>query len=157
MGLPEVSTILWRERRLLELLVFKLDAQQLLLGSGRERWLTHASDELEDVLEELRHVELVRAMEVDGVANSLGLGPGPSLAELAAAAPPPFDELFSQHRVALVELAAEVRDRSRGNCEALVRGQAAVRDLLVTATAGGGGAARHDDDLNSGLLVDRVI
>ena len=30
MGLPEVSTILWRERHLLELLVFKLDAQQLL-------------------------------------------------------------------------------------------------------------------------------
>ena len=154
MGLPEVSTILWRERRLLELLVFKLDAQQLLLGSGRERWLTHASDELESVLEELRHVEVLRAMEVDAVANVLGLPPGPSLSELAAAAPPPFDDLLGQHRAALLELAAEVRDRSRLNSEALVRGQAAVRELIVTASAG---PARRDDDVSSGILVDRTF
>lgn len=155
MGLPEVSTILWRERQLLELLVFKLDVQQLLLGGGKDRWLVHAADEVEAVLEELRHVEVLRAMEVDLIAGELGLGPGPSLAELAAAAPVPFDELFAQHRSALVELAAEVRERSRGNCDALARGHSAVRELLATANASAG--ASRADDPTSGILVDRVM
>jgi hypothetical protein len=158
MGLPEVSTILWRERHLLELLVFKLDAQQLLIGSGRDRWLNHASDELDAVLEELRHVELLRAVEVDAVAPSLGLAAGASLAELADAAPTPFGDLLSQHRDALLELAAEVKDRSRANRDALARGQAAVRDL-ITAAAGAtpSGAPRGDDEPMHGILLDRAL
>lgn len=157
MGLAEVSTILWRERHLLELLVFKLDAQQLLLGSGRDRWLIHASDELEHVLDELRHTELLRAVEVDGVAASLGLSPGASLAELADAAPVPFDSLLRQHREALLELAAEVRDRSRHNCEALARGQQAVRQLIATATASTSAGSALPDVAASGILVDEVF
>jgi hypothetical protein len=159
MGLPEVSTILWRERHLLELLVFKLDAQQLLIGSGRERWLAHATDEVEAVLEELRHTELLRAVEVDAVATSLGLGPNPSLAELAEAAPAPFDGLLAQHRDALLELAAEVRERSRTNRDVLARGQAALRTVLASASAAAQppGASPAGDDVTSGVLVDRVI
>lgn len=161
MGLPEVSTILWRERHLLELLVFKLDAQQLLIGSGRDRWLNHASDELESVLEELRHTELLRAVEVDDVAPTLGLGAGASLAELAMAAPAPFDDLLRQHREALVELAAEVRDRSRQNCDALARGQQAVRELISAASAATAGvpvgAGANDAGAASGILVDRAL
>lgn len=158
MGLSDVSTILWRERHLLELLAFKLDQQRLLIGSGRDRWLSHAADELEAVLDELRHTELVRAMEVDALAAELGLEPGPTLAQLADASPPPWDELFRQHRDALVELAAEVRDRSRHNCDALARGEAAVRELIATATGVPAGAgARGADEPTSGILVDRVM
>lgn len=73
MGLAELSSILWAERRLLELLVFKLESQQLLLGSGRDRWLPRSSDELEAVLEDLRHTEVLRAMEARAVATELGL------------------------------------------------------------------------------------
>jgi hypothetical protein len=156
MGLPEVSTILWRERHLLELLAFKLDAQQLLIGSGRDRWLHHVSDELESVLDELRHTELLRAVEVDAVAGALGLGAGASLAELAAAAPAPFDDLLRQHREALVELAAEVRDRSRQNCDALARGQQAVRELIAAASAATAGVPAHDAAA-SGILVDQAL
>ena len=39
MSLSEVSNILWRERQLLELLVFKLEEEQFVLASGRTRWL----------------------------------------------------------------------------------------------------------------------
>ncbi len=157
MGLPEVSTILWRERQLLELLVFKLDAQQLLIGSGRDRWLTHASDELQLVMEELQHVELLRAMEVDSVASSLGLPPGVSLAELADAAPAPFDDLFRQHRICLLELSSEVKDRSRQNCEALARGQSALRELIAVAGSTSHAGAVLPDEPASGILVDRVF
>ena len=43
MSLSEISNILWRERRLLELLAFKLEEEHLVLASGRTRWLSHAT------------------------------------------------------------------------------------------------------------------
>src|SRR5438067_13785285 len=89
MGLREVSAILWRERHLLELLLFKLDEEQLLLAAGRTRWLPRATREVEMVLEEIRQTELERAVEVSRVAADLALPAGSSLRQLAAAAPPP--------------------------------------------------------------------
>jgi len=53
MGLSEVSSILWRERQLLELLLFKLEEEQLLLAAGRTRWLPHATREVDRVLAQL--------------------------------------------------------------------------------------------------------
>ena len=43
----DVSNILWRERNLLELLAFKLDAERLLARAGRTRWLARADHEVE--------------------------------------------------------------------------------------------------------------
>ena len=88
MSLTEVSSILWRERELLELLLFKLEEEQLLLAAGRSRWLGHATREVEMVLEEIRRAELGRAVEVEAVAAQLGLPAGISLRELAEQAPP---------------------------------------------------------------------
>ena len=76
MGLAEVSSTLWRQRELLELLLFKLEEEQVLLTSGRTRWLARATREVEVVLEEIRRAELLRAVQVDEVAVELGLEPG---------------------------------------------------------------------------------
>jgi hypothetical protein len=151
MGLSEVSTLLWQERQLLELLVFKLEEQQLLLAAGRTRWLALAADELDAVMEDLRHVELLRAIEVDATAAALGIEAGPSLAALAAAAPEPWDDLLTQHRVALVLLSDEVRDRSAHNCDLLGRGEAAVRELLLVS------GSRDDTEPVAGLLLDQAF
>ena len=86
MGLREVSAILWRERHLLELLLFKLDEEQLVLAAGRTRWLPRATREVEMVLEEIRQTELERAVEVSRVALELGLPAGAGLRQLADAA-----------------------------------------------------------------------
>src|SRR5438270_5256883 len=64
MGLAEVSNILWQERQLMELLLFKLEEEQLVLASGRSRWLNHATREVEMVLEEIKRAEVARAVEV---------------------------------------------------------------------------------------------
>ncbi|MBV9665058.1 MAG: flagellar protein FlgN, partial [Actinobacteria bacterium] len=45
---------------------------------------------------------------VDELAIDLGLGPNPSLAELAAAAPDPWNGVFERHRHALDVAVAEV-------------------------------------------------
>ena len=76
MGLNELSGVLWRERQLLELLLFKLEEEQLILTSGRTQWLGHATREVESVLDQIRTAELGRAMEAEEAARQLGLEPG---------------------------------------------------------------------------------
>src|SRR5205807_7691582 len=94
----EVSNILWRERQLLELLLFKLEEEQLVLAAGRTRWLAHATREVEVVLEQIRLTEVLRAVEVAAVGPALGLGTEPSLGQIADAADEPWSDLFHQHR-----------------------------------------------------------
>src|SRR5438094_9023277 len=88
MALSEVSNILWRERQLLELLVFKLEEEQLVLAAGRARWLGHATREVESVLEEIKRIELERAMLVADAGRELGLSGMPTVKGLAALSAP---------------------------------------------------------------------
>ena len=113
MSLTEVSSILWRERELLELLVFKLEEEQLLLAAGRARWLTFATREVEMVLAEIKRSELGRAVEVDAVASALGLPAGISLRELAERVPAPWDNILREHRKAFLALSDEISDLAK--------------------------------------------
>jgi len=132
MGLREVSAILWRERHLLELLLFKLDEEQLLLAAGRTRWLPRATREVEMVLEEIRQTELERAVEVSRVAADLALPAGTSLRQLAEATPPPWQGMLIEHRQAFLTLTDEITGLVQTNRELLVRGQKAVREVLAS-------------------------
>jgi hypothetical protein len=67
-GANELSALLWRERELLELLIFKLEEEQLLLMSGKSRWLQHATREVEQVLNLVREAGLGRSVEVAALA-----------------------------------------------------------------------------------------
>src|SRR5580765_4260303 len=94
MALSDVSNILWRERQLLELLQFKLEEEQLVLLNGKNRWVAHATREVEMIIEQLREVELQRAMAVNSASRELGLDGEPTLRELAAVAPAPWNNLL---------------------------------------------------------------
>jgi hypothetical protein len=131
MGLADLASILWREREMLELLLFKLESEQLVLTGGRTRWLAHATREVEIVLEEIRRTEVIRAIEVDEVAASLGIGPNPSLSALAEAAPVPWSELLDQHRKAFLTLTAEVSALAEANREMLTIGARAARETML--------------------------
>jgi hypothetical protein len=130
--LRDVSNILWRERHLLDLLLFKLEEEQLLLAAGRTRWIAQATREVEMVLEEIKQTELSRAMVVDQVAPGLGLEPGPSLRALAEAAPDPWSTLLSEHRAAFLTATEEIVALAQTNRELLTQGQQAARDVLAT-------------------------
>ncbi|HEX9968583.1 MAG TPA: hypothetical protein VGB03_00465, partial [Acidimicrobiales bacterium] len=65
--MSELSNLLWRERRLLDLLQFKLEEECLLLETGRSRWLAHAARETELVVDEIGRAELARALELASV------------------------------------------------------------------------------------------
>ncbi len=130
MGLSEVSNVLWRERQLLELLLFKLEEEQLVLAAGRTRWLNHASCEVEIVLDEIKVAEMGRAIEVEALAAELGLASGPSLRQLADAAPDPWSGIFDAHRQAFLTSAHEILALAQVNREILVRGQKTASDTL---------------------------
>src|SRR5689334_18995336 len=131
MGLSDVSNILWRERQLLELLLFKLEEEQLVLASGRTRWLNQATREVEMVLDEIKRTELERSVMVDAVAGDLGLAPGASLRKLAEAAPAPWNDLLDQHRRAFLTATQEITALAQLNRELLTRGQRATREALT--------------------------
>src|SRR5690606_32501974 len=103
MGANEVCATLWRERELLELLLFKLEEEQLLLTTGKTRWLQHATREVEQVLERLRGLGLTRTVEVSDLGEEWGAGPDASLRELVAHAPVtgPWGEIFANHLTAM--------------------------------------------------------
>ncbi len=130
-ALGEVSNILWRERQLLELLVFKLEEEQLVLAAGRSRWLPHATREVETVLAQLKKLELERAIHVEALARALGHVGSPSLRELATLAPAPWDNIFGEHRRALMELASEIDGVAKANRDLLSRGHQATREALA--------------------------
>lgn len=132
MSLTEVSNILWRERQLLELLLFKLEEEQLLLAAGRSRWLAHATREVETVLAEIKRVETTRAAEVEALALSMGLTADASLRELAETAPAPWDSVFADHREAFLTATQEISSLAQDNRELLTRGYHAARSVLTS-------------------------
>lgn len=160
-ALEQLSEVLWRERHLLELLLFKLEEEQLVLSSGRTRWLGHATREVETVLDEIRAAELGRAVEADQAATLLGLDPGVSLAELAAHAPSPWDELLRAHRDAFATLTAEISSLADGNRELLAVSHRAAQETLMslqdTVQTYDGLGQRAHVAVTDARLVDRSI
>ena len=152
MALSDVSNILWRERQLLELLVFKLEEEQLVLAAGRTRWLTHATREVESVIGEIKRIELERAMQVADAGRELGLSGSPTLRELSGLTPAPWDGIFAEHRRALLTLAQEIDSITKSNRELLQRGHQAAREAI---------AAMGEIDIDAydahGTLPDRSL
>ena len=109
MDLSGLSSILWRERDVLEQMLFKLDVQQLLLMSGRVAWLVRASAEIEAALEQVRVVELERAVRFERAAGELGLGSSPSLMQIAEVAEEPWKSLLTEHYEAFLDLASRIQ------------------------------------------------
>ncbi|MBT8228032.1 MAG: flagellar protein FlgN [Dactylosporangium sp.] len=160
MGLADLSSILWREREMLELLLFKLEEEQLVLAANRTRWLAHATREVEVVLDQIRRTEVVRAAEAEAVGAELGLDANPSLAHLAEAVPAPWNTLLRQHRTAFMALTAEIQALASANRDLLTAGQRAVRDSVLAMAGSVETYGRRGQHVASGArtrLVDEAI
>jgi hypothetical protein len=139
MAASELSAQLWRERELLELLLFKLEEEQLLLTAGKSRWISHATREVEQVMERMRAVGLARTVEVASLAEEWGISPDSSLRELAASAPDGiWSDIFGSHLVAMTELTAQIAD-VRDTNERLLRDAARSTQETLSGLAGGAG------------------
>lgn len=145
----KLSLILWRERELLELLAFKLELEQLVLASGRTRWLSATTREVEEVLATLRETEVLRAVAADEAAAELGLAPNPSLSELAQAASEPWTSILTDHREAFLTATREIRELSETNRDLVTAGYRSARETLLAI----GGAASSEGYAPDGTAV----
>jgi flagellar biosynthesis/type III secretory pathway chaperone len=133
MGANELSALLWHERELLDLLIFKIEEEQLLLTAGKSRWLRHATSEVEQVVSRLRASGLSRALGVSALAEEWGVdGNEPSLTELANAAPKdgPWGDILRAHLEAMTAQTAQIKELRDANASFL---RAASRSTQETA------------------------
>ncbi|MFN0285055.1 MAG: flagellar export chaperone FlgN [Kineosporiaceae bacterium] len=131
MSMPDLAAILWRQRELLERLVYRLECEQLLLAAGRTRFLAQATSEVEALLEELHVVEVQRAAAADDVAREIGIEPGATLEELAGTAQPPWTEVLLEHRHALLSVTGELSALAETNKHLMSAGLKAVESTLA--------------------------
>ncbi|WP_300682334.1 flagellar protein FlgN [Nocardioides sp.] len=129
--MENLSLILWRERELLELLAYKLEVEQLVLASGRSRWLTQANREVEDLLITVRETEVLRAVAANEVGAELGLGENPTLSALAAAAEEPWRSILAEHRDAFVAVTRDIAELSETNRTLITAGYRSARETLL--------------------------
>jgi hypothetical protein len=112
----DLSMQLMRERDLLELLVFKLDEQQMLLATGRTRWTKHAANEIERVLEAMPAVALTRDTMVATVAEAWGAPETTTLSSLVELAPTDaWREVLGGHLAEMRSLVDEIGEMKQIN------------------------------------------
>jgi len=129
--LTDLASDLWRLRELLELLLFKLEEEQVLLAAGRTRWVAHATREVELVLGQIRQAEQTRAAHTREVAAALGLPADVSMVNLANRAPAPWGDLLHQHRRAFLALTAEITALAKANRDLASNCRRAAREALM--------------------------
>jgi hypothetical protein len=128
--MESLSLVLWRERELLEQLLYKLEVEKFVLTSGNNRWLAMAAQEVGSVLERIRELELLRAVTADEAATAAGLSATPSIGALADVGGEPWHTILGDHRDALVLYTREITELVAANRELLTIGQRASREAL---------------------------
>ncbi|GAB3561202.1 hypothetical protein GCM10027405_12600 [Arthrobacter alkaliphilus] len=128
-GADELSATLWRERKQLELLLYRLEAQLLHVRAGHTHWLKFTAADVEKALESLQFDTLARNIESSAIAIEWHLSANATLPMIASAAPPGvWPELLQEHHRELVLLFKQVETAAAANVEALLMGTLAQAD-----------------------------
>jgi hypothetical protein len=134
--MEKLSQILWRERELLETLLYKLEQEQLVLASGRTRWLMRSAREVENVLSTIRETEILRSIAADQVAVSIGLSENPSLRVLSDACDEPWHTILADHHEAFVTITQEISALADANRDLITAGYRSARETLMSIDGG---------------------
>lgn len=155
--MEKLSLILWRERELLDTLLFKLEQEQLLLASGRSRWLLRAAREVEAVLETIRETEVLRAVAADEAAEQLGLTSNPSLRALADAVAEPWSSILHEHREAFESVTREITALAETNRDLITAGYRSARETLLSLDEGVAGYTPDGHVVTQHPSVPRLV
>lgn len=144
-NLQRLAETLWEERRVVERLHYRLTCAKLLLAADASRFVPLAIDEVDDVVDELQEIELLREGLLADVADDLGHGGQvPSLAALTELAPAPFDRIFADHRTAFLRLADEIERTTDANRELAAQALGRVRTAIGSIGGTGVAAGTYD-------------
>lgn len=130
----ELSRRLWLLRQQLEQLLCALDIQQLVLANDRLRWLPMVSENVEQLVDDIRQSEAERVAVSRRLTVTLGLPDDATLGELADAAGEPYTQMWRQHRLHLLALHAEIDGITQANFDLSRRGAATTREIVGTLT-----------------------
>jgi hypothetical protein len=155
--MEKLSQILWRERELLDTLLFKLEQEQLVLASGRNRWLMRAAREVEQVLETIRQTEILRSVAADEAAAALGLEYNPSLRALAEATEEPWRSILTDHHEAFLAVTREITALADANRELITVGYRSARETLMSMGDGAEGYNADGDAVTVSGTRQRLV
>lgn len=158
--MEKLTSVLWRERELLESLLYRLEVEELIMSSGRTRWLSAAAREVEEVVSALREVEILRSVATMEAGDLLGLGPDPRLSELIEAAEEPWRSILGDHRETFLALTDDIARVAQSNRALIVAGLRATQDSLFGIEQGATTyTARGSVDRPSGssAMLDRSL
>ena len=132
--MQELADVLDRERRLLEMVLFKLVEARHLLTADEARFLPWASAELERAVERVREATLLRAVVARQAASAAGLEEAAGLRALAARSEQPWSAILGEQAEALAGLLREIREES-ARAQAVADSQIRGVDAVVAAMA----------------------
>lgn len=155
--MDKLSQILWRERELLDTLLYKLEVEQQVLASGRSRWLLRAAQEVEDVLGTLRETEILRAVAADEAAADSGLEHNPSLRALAEAVDEPWRGILLDHHEAFTVATREIVALADANRELITVGYRSARETLLSLAEGTDGYGADGSAVSVAAERHRIV
>lgn len=121
--LEELAEHLWRERHLLELLLYRLVTAGLLLAADEHRFIAASMDEVDRVVVALEQAEDRRVATMQRVGRHLGTpAEALTLVDVAHRARAGMRHVLDDHRRTFVQLSNEIQ-------------QAAVRGLELATTS----------------------
>lgn len=152
LGANELSNELWRQRELLELLLYKFEVEQMLLAGGKSRWLPLATREAEAVIDRLKTATLSMTVASSALATEWGLPAETRLRDLGTAADGAWRDIFGAHVDALGSLIREIRSIRVSNDRLL---RSALRATQDTFEAAAEAPAVYTPDGTTGLAPAR--
>lgn len=112
MAATDLSMQLLRQRELLELMLFKLEELEMLVTTGRTRWVQHATSEVERVAKALASGAILRDTMFVDVATQWGAPEATTLRELVEIAPTEaWREVMGSHHAVMTGLAGEIAQK----------------------------------------------
>lgn len=158
--MEKLTWVLWRERELLDALLYRLELEELVMSTGRTRWLASAARDVDEAAAALRELEVLRAVAADEAAEAAGLDPNASLGELIATAPEPWRGILTEHRDSFLALTDEIARVAQTNRALIVAGLRATQETLLgldrgTTTYGSDGAVSHGETRSA--VLDRSL
>ncbi len=131
MGYSELSQLLDREIKLLETLLFKLEEECLLVESGKHHYLAAANAEIQALVDDLKTLELRRALASSDVCSDLGIDNFSSLHDIVKAAEDPWNLVLAEFRTQLQLVSARIA-RAQNNLTSLLSQRIALVEDILT-------------------------
>lgn len=143
--LEGLADTLWKQRHMVESLLYRMVVAKLLLAADEHRFVAAAIDEVEDVVDALRHAEQDRLDALLAVADRLQVPVEDlTLAEVARLAPASMRSVFTDHRDAFLALTTEIEQTAEAN-RRLASSALARLQRSLDALAGSDPSASSDE------------